>query len=129
MGWKDILKATEEQRIKDAKNYAEPEDLEEYVKISIEKAKPFTSIEDFMHHASKYNKFFEDKDNMGYKNMWIGITRLSLKGKLKNIDDFVNFIKDSNLASHFKKITRSQARLIRTLLDGTLDKELQERLQ
>jgi len=110
MNWKDILKE------------------EDFITFAIEKAKPFTSIEDFMHHASKYNKFFEDKD-MGYKNMWIGITRLSLKGKLKNIDDFVNFIEDSNLANHFKKITHSQARLIRTLLDGTLDKELRERLQ
>ena len=27
MSWQDILKATEEQRIEDAKNYAEPKDL------------------------------------------------------------------------------------------------------
>ena len=106
MSWEDILKE------------------EDLIKLAIERSKPFTSLEDFLQGIAQHITWNEDK--IRRENVWWGITRLSLKGKLNNIDDFVNAVKKY---TDRKKITPSQGRIIRTLLDGTLDKELREKLQ
>jgi len=106
MSWENILKE------------------EDLIKLAIERSKPFTSLEDFLQRNAQHNTWNDDKGRD--ENVWWGITRLSLKGKLNNIDDFVNAVKKY---TDRKRLTPSQGRIIRTLLDGTLDEELQERLK
>ena len=94
---------------------------DKYIRWGIEVAVPYTSYEEFKEAIKKYTPLDNEGKFDSGKNIWWQITKQSRKGKLNTIDDFV---KEINLHYDKKKLTKTQCRIIRSLLNGTFDAEL-----
>lgn len=106
MSWKDVLKS---------------EDIIE----AINKVRPCTTFEQLERYIMNEQKFMPDKGMAGITRFpLLGLMEKHLKGELVDTEDYVEFLQKHNLIKG--KITHQNARVVKTLIDGTFDKELQE---
>jgi hypothetical protein len=111
IGAKFVVSSPRKELLKKRFGFGAEDD--DYIRMGIARGEPYTSYEEFKEAIKKHT--------IDGKNIWLQITKESLKGKLNTIDDFVNEI---NLHYDKKKLTKTQGRIIRSLLNGTFDAEL-----
>mgnify|MGYP003645772458 FL=1 len=103
MSWKNIIK-----------NTFPMEDKEGQIK-TIESAKPFTNVKDFVSGLG----------NKESPNPFWKIMVKSIKGELNTMDDFISYMDEHYYVRD--SISEPHARIVKTLLEGSLDAEIKER--
>ena len=107
MSWKNIIK-----------NTFPMEDKEREIK-TIESAKPYTNIKDFISGLSN-----EDLPQETPNPFWRIMVK-SIKGELNTMDDFISYMDEHYYVR--EPISEPHARVVKTLLGGSLDDEIKGR--
>ena len=92
---------------------------------AINGARPCTTFEQLERYILINQKAMPDKGMIGITRFpLLLLMRKHLKGELVDAEDYIEFLKKHGVVKD--KITGQTARVVKTLMDGTFDKELQE---